>query len=174
MSRDRPARRRFGETPTVMLTSMTDMFTLILMFLLHFVDPSMSPDGQVALPSSPAVDAPAVAITLTITPEQVLVGGIAVFSLADGAHIPAAVERDGKRLVQLSAALERARAAPGSPTPAASATPDDDAPLLRVECDKSVPYTVVADALYTAGQAGFGRFQLVVVSSAGGAPAEPQ
>ena len=157
MSRDSKRRRRITETPTVMLTSMTDMFTLILMFLLNFVDPSMSSDSGVQLPTASASEAASQTLTLTITPVDVRVAGRRVFALTSG-HVPSSVERDGKLLVPLYDALAGARRSFVFEDVAA-----DDEPLLRVECDKAVPYTVVADTLHTAGKAGFGRFQLVVI-----------
>ncbi len=150
----RTRRRRIEETPTVMLTSMTDMFTLILVFLLHFIDPAMSADPTVQLPSAATTDAAAEGITLTITPDAVRLNAKTVFGLSGG-QVPATVERDGKLIVPLYDALGAVQK-----QPAGTGTEE---PLLRVECDKSVPYTVVSDALHTAGSAGFGRFQLVVI-----------
>ena len=152
-----PKRRRFGSTSTLMLTSMTDMFTLILMFLLNFVDPNMSTDSSVRLPTAPVTEAAGQALTLTITQEGVLLSGKQLFALEAGAHVPEGIERKGKLLVPLYDALVDAQA---TLPPVA----EGEEAALRVECDKAVPYVVLADALYTAGQAGFGKFRFVVIN----------
>lgn len=148
-----PKRRRFGDTSTLMLTSMTDMFTLILTFLLNFVDPNMSDDSMVHLPTAPVSEAAESALTLTITTESLMVGGQSLLVLVGG-QIPEEA-REGRLVLPLEAALKAA----SQTLPAG-----DEAPVLRVECDKSTPYRVLSDALYTAGQAGFGRFKFVVIN----------
>ena len=84
-----------------MLTTMTDMFTLILVFLLHFIDPAMSADPTVQLPSAATTDAAAEGITLTITPDAVRLNAKTVFGLSGG-QVPSTVERDGKLTVRLN------------------------------------------------------------------------
>jgi biopolymer transport protein ExbD len=150
------------------MTSMMDMFTLILVFLLNFLDPDAAPETDVALPTTRSTAPVGTGPTLTVTPQDIRVGDERVVTLdsSGGAPaLPASVPRTGRRIDVLYERLQRAAE---SSTPA-TVTPVKDEkggsePLLVVQCDKGVPFSLLGDVLYTAGQAGFGQFRFAAVS----------
>ncbi len=143
---------------------MMDMFTIILVFLLNFLDPASTPSADLLLPSGRSVQGVDAGVLLTVTPERILVSGEEVMRLEGGA-LPADASRTAGRLDHLYERLAdagRARAAmnPQQKDSASNA-------VLVVQCDRSVPFSVLGELLYTAGQAGFGQFRFVVISTPG-------
>lgn len=147
-----------------MITSMLDMFTIILVFLLNFLDPANETDASIALPEAAAETAVGEGVILTVTKQAVLVDGQAVLPLVDG-RIPAGTVRTGRRIDALHERL--VIAAPKRSVSAGTAEDEAANAALAVHCDRAVPFSVLGELLYTAGQAGFGQFRFVVISDAG-------
>lgn len=166
----RRVRRRVPPTPMVAVTSMMDMFTIILVFLLNFLDPAASPSDDLQLPAS-TTDAPATeGRTLTVGPKGIQVEGDVLIPLVAGVGglaLPEGTSREGRTIVPLYerlsalAPIEAAPSSEGGPEKTAS-----DA-ALRIECDRGVPFSLLGDVLFTAGQAGFDQFRFVVIDEAG-------
>jgi hypothetical protein len=135
---------------------MMDIFTIILLFLLTFFDPS-SADAGPQLPGSEATAAVEEGPRLRVLPAGIDLDGRRILPLADGAVLPA-VERDGRALMALLGPLQQARSRAGG----ALADAPTEEPVLVLEVDRAVPYAIVGDVLLTAGQAGWGRFRFVV------------
>lgn len=157
-------RRRVPTGAPFIITSMLDMFTILLVFLLNFLDPANSFDPEVALPMA-AVDAVAADGTvLTVTPDRVVLDGQEVLRLVHG-QLPDGLVRTERRIdalyERLGAAARARDVSAGTASGSASNLP------LSVHCDRSVPFSVLGELLYTAGQAGFGPFRFVVISAAG-------
>jgi biopolymer transport protein ExbD len=158
--------KRVPATPMIAVTSMMDMFTIILVFLLNFLDPRQDVTADVALPTATSTEAVEEGPTLTVTPEAVRFGGADVFRLdrVDGAVVlPADLPREGRLIVPLRDRLQEGAALLVT---AAGEKPPDQL-LLRVACDRGVPFSVLGDVLYTASQAGFDQFRFVVIREAG-------
>lgn len=149
----RRGKRRVEATTSLSITSMMDMFTIILVFLLVFFDPEAQPDPEFQLPTSIATQEVAEGSTLRVKRDAVEVNGQAVIPLVDGDL--GSATRDGRRVVAVLGALEAARG-----------QADGDAPPLLVECDQSVPWSTLGDLLATAASAGFPRYRLVVLGGA--------
>lgn len=148
-------------TPMLTLTSMTDMFMMILVFLLNFLDPDAATPRDVELPSSVETREVGRGATLTVGRGDVRVGDRRVLALDDSAGAPAVppgVARTGRRIDALHEALVDAL-----PVDSGGQLEASD-PILIVACDRRVPFSVLGDILYTAGQAGFGQFNFVVIS----------
>lgn len=154
----------------VAVTSMMDMFTIILVFLLNFLDPAASPSDDLQLPAS-ATDAPATeGRTLTVGPKGIQVDGDVVIPLVPGARglaLPDGTAQEGRTIVALYerlSALAPIQAGPSSEAVLEKAASDA---ALRIECDRGVPFSLLGDVLFTAGQAGFDQFRFVVIDEAG-------
>lgn len=168
-------RRRLSATPMINVTSMMDMFTIILVFLLNFLDPASDVAAGMELPLSSATDVAPEGTTMTVTKEAVKVNGQDVLALVTQAGQPAlppGLDRTGRRIetlydrlaVEVGAFPGVVVTGPGAGQPAEKSGSDA---VLRVECDRGVPFSVLGDVLYTAGQAGFEQFRFVVISEAG-------
>ncbi|MBM4390148.1 MAG: biopolymer transporter ExbD [Deltaproteobacteria bacterium] len=140
-------------TTSLSITSMMDMFTIILVFLLVFFEPEARPDPEFQLPSSVATQQAADGTTLRVRRDAIEVNGSPVLPLVDGDLGNAA--RDGRRVLAVLGALEAARAqVPGGELP------------LMVECDQAVPWSTLGDLLATAADAGFQSYRFVVLGGA--------
>lgn len=146
-----PARRRrerrIGPASDLTITSMVDMFTMILTFLLNFVDPAMGDASPLSLPTARATASPSEGVQVEVSRDGIVVAGTRVAGLTpDGRAVDPAVERSGAVLVPVTAALRGA---------------STELPLV-LSCDRSVPFAVVGEVLQSARAAGFQRYRFVV------------
>lgn len=156
------------------ITSMMDMMTIILVFLLKSFsssDVSVAPSDQLQLPTSTTQKAPELAVNLVVAKNQIVVDGVPVISmtLAPDSDNPGqslvAVPEDEKRgqvITKLyDRLLEKAEAAK---TLAEQSGNEEHAfkGRILIQCDKELPFSVLREVMYTAGQAQFGEFKFVV------------
>ena len=166
--------RRREEQSDLNLTSMMDLFTIILTFLLHSMaatDVSIAPSPDLSLPFSSS-DAPVeLAVNVIVTRGEVVVDGDAVLALESvpdpdvpGAlryGIPSGARQDGSISPLLSVLQEKAERA----RQLAQTSGREDHAFkghLLLQCDRELPYALVRDIMLTASRAGFGEFQFVV------------
>ena len=132
-------------------TSMTDMFTNVLLFLLFFVNPATIEDANFSLPTSVAsavvVDGPRVRLAR----DGISVDSSKVLSLREGEWGADAANQGLTGLVDSLATVRKRLPATG-----AQAT-------VLVECDETVPWSVLGPVLESAEKAGFGAYRLVVL-----------
>jgi len=123
------------------------MFTMILTFLLNFVDPAMGDASPLSLPTARATAAPSEGVQVEISRDGIVVAGTLVAALSpDGRAVAAGVERSGAVLLPVAAALRGA-----SP----------DLPVV-LTADRDVPFVVIGEVLQSARAAGFERYRFVV------------
>lgn len=145
----------------VNITSMMDMFTLILIFLLYFFDPD-SPDSEAIELATSALLAPAPAeLRVTVTKTDIRVGSESVLTLTDG-QVPTTVSRDGRVLTPLADRLAALATDPGAPGATGK--------RVTVACDRDTPYALVADVLISVQAAGYDEYRFLVQT---GDPASP-
>lgn len=142
-------RRRVEATPMIQIASMLDMFTILLVFLLNFLDPSTPSEQEVALPRSTTVAEVPQGVVVTVTTRDVRVAGRVLATFDPGPVLPANVDL----------AEELAAFVPTS-------TDGKEMPLV-VQVDRALPYGVVSDVLRAAGTAGFSQFRFVVLHGSG-------
>jgi biopolymer transport protein ExbD len=137
-----------------MITSMMDMFTIILVFLLNFFDPRTQAESALELPPSASAEEVDKGVILTVSRDAVSVSGQRVLVLNDG-QLPQDVTREGRRIEAVFLSLSRAREAVG-----------ETAPPLVVQCDRNTSFALLGDILYSAGVAGWSQYRFVVVNDA--------
>lgn len=158
-------RRRLEVGSELIVTSMVDMFSLLLTFLLNFVDPADPSALGVALPGSSSEEAVKQAIPVQISTTAIRVDGRDVLPLEPGPGGPAPSAalspelRAEKLQVELAAALSE-RLVAGTSTSGA-----DESHTIVIECDRSVPFSVVGEVLDAARNAGVRRYRFAVVGS---------
>lgn len=159
------------------ITSMMDMMTIILVFLLKSYstqDISVAPSENLQLPSSTAKKDPRTAVNLVVAKNQIVVDGVPVVALTEvpDENNPGqqriAVPEDELRGQVISKLydhlLEKAESAKalaersGNPENAFKGQ-------LLLQVDRSMPFSVLRQVMYTAGQAQFGEFRFVVYKS---------
>lgn len=148
--RQRRLQRRLPTNPYLQITSMTDMFTLILAFLLTFYDPSIVGAPSLVLPAVPVNAEEKPGPRIDVRSDGIVVDGVLVVTLDGHGGLRPGVERDAEGIPAVREAL--------------SARARDSATLL-VACDKSAPYGIVGDVLASAHAAGFDDYRFVVEST---------
>jgi len=153
--------RRREPTFTLRLTSMIDVFTILLVFLLK----SYSADGQImtvskelSLPISTSIKSPETSSIIMITEKMILVDGRPLMSVKD------AIESKNLRLENLYKDLRAKRLM------AESVSQLDEKMAFRgditIQGDSKIPFEVLKRVMYTCGQVGYNNMLLAVTSTA--------
>jgi len=166
--------QRVTKEEALNITSMMDLMTIILVFLLKSYstqDISIAGDSDLQLPSSTSTKDPELAVNLVVSGRQIVVDGVPVLQLT---KVPDE-ENPGKELVavpedekkgQLIPTLfdrltEKAESAKAIAEASGSSEHEFKGRIL-LQCDKKLPFSVIREVMYTAGQAQFGEFKFVV------------
>lgn len=169
----RATRRRTG-TDDLNITSMMDMFTIVLVFLLKSFsteDITVTPSSDLQLPSSTTTTPPRLAVNVVVTKTQILVDGVTLLSLTTAADptnpqvplvgVPAA-EKQGPLIPRLQERLQQKADAAKAIATASGRSDHEFRGEVLLQCDKSLPFSLVSEVMYTAGQAQFADFRFVV------------
>ena len=155
------------------ITSMMDMMTIILVFLLKSYstnDVSVAASADLQLPSSSAAKAPELSVNLVVSKSQIVVDGVPVLNLTTvpdeetGEDLLAVPEdeKKGQMITRLyDRLLEKAEQSKALGEASGSAEHEFKGRIL-LQCDKTLPFSVIREVMYTAGQAQFGEFKFVV------------
>jgi biopolymer transport protein ExbD len=153
-----------------------DMMTIILVFLLKSYstsDISVKPDENLKLPVSTSQKAPELAVNLVVSQRNVVVDGVHVLNLdhktddGDSTVVIPEDELKGQLISSLhDRLLEKAEAAKSLGEQTGNAEFEFKGEVL-MQIHKDMPFSVVRQVMYTAGQAQFGKFRFVVYKSEG-------
>ncbi len=156
----RKARRR-EPTFTLRLTSMIDVFTILLVFLLKSYSAEgqmMSVSKELSLPVSTSIKSPETSSIIMITEKMILVDGRPLMSVKD------AIESKNLRLENLYKDLRAKRLM------AESVSQLDEKMAFRgditIQGDSKIPFEVLKKVMYTCGQVGYNNMLLAVTSTA--------
>ena len=156
----RQARKRRGETGFKLnITSMMDMFTIILVFLIknYSTDGAMlTPAEDLTLPTSTAEKAAREALSVKIAQNSISVEGRVVI----GAALYAAISDQSEFLIDdlYEVLREYAQRA----TELAVLSGQEFSGQITVQGDSRVPYGILTRIMYTCGQAGYPDINLIV------------
>lgn len=138
------------------LTSLIDVMTILLVFLIH----NFSAEGAIvaapkdcALPVSTARERPEMITTVTITPVSILVNGALVAPLS-------AIGPQTELMVE---PLYRCLRIPGVGIGAGTAAPSDETRLM-IQSDKSIAFSYIKKVMYTCSKAGYTDFTVMVMN----------
>jgi biopolymer transport protein ExbD len=170
--------RRGAAEAGLSITSMMDMMTIILVFLLknyqtESVTVAASEDLQI--PLSSAQKSPKLAVNVIVSRKDIVVDGTWVLDLQrsvnEGSGAEEMIVPDDEKKGQLIAKLydillEKAETAKdlGAQTGSEEFAFKGEV-LLQV--DKRMPFSVVREVMFTAGQAQFSNFRFVVIKNSG-------
>ncbi len=170
--------RRAPENEELNITSMMDMMTIILVFLLKSYstdDITVAGNDDLQLPVSSSLKPPKLAVNVIVSRAQILVDGEPVLALeqvadeASGEMVPA-IPADAKTGPKIDDLFEKLQAkAEQAKTLGQRAQSDefDFKGQILLQCDRRLPFSVVRDVMFTAGQAQFGEFRFVVIKGSG-------
>ena len=155
------------------ITSMMDMMTIILVFLLKSYstnDVSVAASADLQLPASSAAKQPELSVNLVVSKSQIVVDGVPVLNLTtapdeetgeDMLVVPEE-EKKGQMITRLyDRLLEKAEQSKALGE-ASGSTEHEFKGRILLQCDKTLPFSVIREVMYTAGQAQFGEFKFVV------------
>lgn len=144
---------------------MMDMMTILLVFLIKQFSVQQlamtTPTGLV-LPASTAKKIPQPAVNITITQTAVVIEGDAVVQVKDG-QVDAKWKAQGPTgyaIAPIVSALSKHRARLSKLAQLSGASFEG---IAVVMADKRTPYRLLTEVLYSAGQAEFGNYRLVVM-----------
>jgi biopolymer transport protein ExbD len=156
------------------ITSMMDMMTIILVFLLKSYstsDVSVAPSEDLELPVSTVKKQIEMAVNLIVSKKNIVVDGVPVLSLEkvpdeDNPGQSKLQVPEDQRNGQLIEALldELSKKADIAKNIGQQSGSEEHAfkGRLLIQCDKKLPFEVLRQVMYTAGQAQFSEFKFVV------------
>lgn len=168
--------RRGEKDAGLSITSMMDMMTIILVFLLKSYsteDISVAASEDLQIPVSTAEKAPKLAVNVVVSRKDIVVDGEWVIDLSQDVDetgeskitVPEE-EKRGQLISKLyDRLLEKAETAKDLGGRAGDEFDFKGEILLQV--DKRMPFSVVREVMFTAGQAQFGNFRFVVIKGSG-------
>ena len=165
--------RRVPELETIghlNITPMLDMMTIILVFFLKSFSVSVeniSMSEDLTPPKSTSEVKPHSAVAVTITKNALLVEDIPVAAIKRG-EVDSSVKRDGlsgylitpllSQLQKHTVRLKKIEKMTGGPRGKMPFKGE-----IVVVADQTIPYRLISEVLYTAGQAEYGKYRLVVL-----------
>jgi biopolymer transport protein ExbD len=169
------ASRRNSGDAGLSITSMMDMMTIILVFLLKSYsteDISVKPSDDLQLPVSSAAKPPKLAVNVVVSKRDIVVDGDMVLTLGTAIDEQTneeviVVPEEEARGQMISSLYERLleKAETAKDLGARAGEEHDFKGQVLLQCDKTLPFDVIRKVMYTAGQAQFGEFRFVVIKS---------
>ncbi len=147
--------------PKLMLTSMMDMFTIILIFLLFSFSESpetLKLDNNLELPRSSTEAGYQKAVTIVLSKNELRLDGEMIYEVRDHqiAELTAANIQSSTLFQRLNRRHNEETAAPGEGAV-------QQAPHILFLCDQSYAFKTINSVIKTAGMAGYPNFQFAVL-----------
>ncbi len=158
----RMSRGRSSEAVNLNLTSMMDMFTIILVFLIFSFssqDQNLKLDSDLTLPESSAAIEFKWAINVNVTPTELKVEGNTVAKIKSGVFADVKVDLEKKRVVPLYNLLKKFKDIEDRE----KVNPTGDETVIAFQADKDLPFEAIDLVMKTAAQAGYPNFRFVVL-----------
>jgi len=151
-------RSRLGSNKalSLQLTSLLDMFTIILVFLMvsfQSEDKDFVLNADLELPKSSAKNPFKPAVNMAITPEAVFVEGKKVFTLEKGGEVDNEVFESGK-IESIARGVADAWQA--------TKKEEGEENIVVIQADKHLPYRTIHIVMRSAAHSGFYRFRLAI------------
>ncbi len=144
------------------MTSMMDMFTIILVFLIFSFssqDQNLKLDPDLSLPESTAAIEFKWAINVNLTPTELRVEGNTIARVKNGKFAGVKVDKDKKRVIPLFNLLNKYKDIESRE----KVNPTGDETVISFQADKNQQFEVVDLVMKTAAQAGYPNFRFVVL-----------
>ncbi len=167
-------KKKFGglkpqsEEMSLQITSMADIFTILLVFLLKSYSTSaisVTPDGNMQLPQAMTSDAAVEALAIQVTEKGLQVEGEQIIPLDNYKPDPAEVTAANGSIGKLVAALQKAHE-----KQAAIAKQNSDVQLdskIIIVADQRIPYSTLKIVLASAALSGYTDFKLATFKDGG-------
>ena len=158
------------EIARLQMNSLMDILTIMLVFLLksYATDPvNITPSSDLQIPKSSAMLRPGATVVITVSNSAIIVDHQPVAIVKDG-KVDASKKRGGEdgyfiiplHKVLTDAAEKKRRLASLNPAVKFKG-------ICTIVMDEKIPYRLLTEIMYTAGQAEFQKFKFAVVSKHG-------
>jgi len=144
--------------PRLQMTSLIDVMTLLLVFLLK----SFSSEGEIVtlskgleLPVSSAEKKPKPSLSINVSQNEIMVGNKVIASVSQ-------VNQQGELIILSLAAFLKKRKAMTEAIAAYSTTSEFKGEII-IQADRKLQYRTIQKIMYTCGQSGYSNFSLLVV-----------
>lgn len=165
----RMARSHKRRTPGMNLTSLMDVFTILVFFLLTNTssNEALEPPKVITLPDSVVESKPRETVTLMVTDEEILVESKAVIAIAEVAGSEETIIQAIKEA--MIAEMDKAI------TVAAAEIEEEDAgeeeiqpepPEVNILADRTIPFSLLKKVMSSCTDAGYTRVSLAVIQKA--------
>jgi len=154
--------KREAKPMNLNLTSMMDMFTIILVFLIFSFsnqDQNLKLDPDLTLPESTAAIEFKWAINVNLTPTELKVEGNTIAKVKGGKFAGVKVDKDKKRVTPLFNLLKKFKEIESRE----KVNPTGDETVISFQADKNTPFETMDLVMKTAAQAGYPNFRFVVL-----------
>jgi biopolymer transport protein ExbD len=145
--------KRSGESTGMMLTSLMDIFTVLVLYLLVNQGDgiNLEPPPWVVLPESAVDTIPRQSIVISLTQKDVLIQGEPVVSIAEVSASPLAeIDAIRQRILQIKDAAAKQKDQIGVDTE------------VTIVADRAVPFKVLKKVMSTSSNAGYGKISFAV------------
>ena len=159
MRHDSRRMKRMGrsrkKTPGMSLTSLMDVFTILVFFLLtnSAANEALEAPKVITLPASVVETKPKETVVILVTPENILIQGVVVANTPEVIQSRSIVIKGIKDelLLQRSKVLD---------------TETSDVPEVNVLADRSIPFSLLKKVMSSCTSAGYGKISLAVIQKA--------
>ncbi len=166
-SPQRRKRRKIEEPGSLTITSLMDVMTIILVFLIksYTTNPvALKQAKDLKMPFSTSDMQPDVSTALVVTLNNIIVDDSPVLSIENGKVADSELSHNGMLIERLFQKLQEAvdfqkKLAQRNPQAKFNE-------LVTVMSDRHVPFKLITQVMYTAGQAQFSKFKFAVVKGA--------
>jgi biopolymer transport protein ExbD len=162
--------RKLAEPETIKelnITPMMDMMTIILVFLLKNFSSSTSmltQDDNLRVPPSQTRLMVKEAVPVMITKKMIMIEGEPVAPVNSG-RVDAALKPDGDNGYAIQPIIAILSKIQNRERKVAEMTGGTFESELQVVADKSTPYRLLTEVLYSCGQAGYSNYRLIVLKA---------
>ena len=145
--------KRRGESTWMMLTSLMDIFTVLVLYLLVNQGDAINlePPPWVVLPDSAVDTTPRQSIIISLTPKDVLIQGEVVVPMAEVIASPLPeIDAIRQRILQIKDAASKQKEQIGVSTE------------VTIVADRAVPFKVLKKVMSSCSNAGYGKISFAV------------
>ncbi len=145
--------KRRGESTGMMLTSLMDIFTVLVLYLLVNQGDAVNlePPPWVVLPDSAVDTTPRQSIIISLTPKDVLIQGEVVVPMAEVIASPLPeIEAIRQRILQIKEAASKQKDQIGVSTE------------VTIVADRAVPFKVLKKVMSSCSNVGYGKISFAV------------
>jgi biopolymer transport protein ExbD len=161
LARNRRSSRTMRDEASIQITSMADVFMILLVFLLKTFSTGLNnitPSNDVILPVAHSEDGIAEALKIEITPNNILVDDHPITMMKDYRPDDTDIEGDGSPRSLNTALMHERKRNPASADSTSSLTSQ-----VLVLADQNTPFITIRSVMTAAEHSGFKQFKLVVV-----------